>query len=227
MASPDNNAASPARRSTDRDRELQALLADYSFVRDDERQQTLALAALFTILGAVIFAEATQLLGGCDNGGSQCLQTSPIFYALAPAPCFAVLALTILIGTEATMRYAYMLGLEEQIRDRVPKVWLDSPKRPAFSWQEARRPIVVFGAGSFSRFPFPWLYSVMIVPVIAIVLALTIYCTVQIQPASLAILAGSIYAGVSAFLSYAAALGWIADLWLPWPEDDGDKPAKD
>jgi hypothetical protein len=44
------------------------LIADYALLRDDERQHTLALAALFTILVAVAFAEATQLLNHCTAG---------------------------------------------------------------------------------------------------------------------------------------------------------------
>jgi hypothetical protein len=205
----------PSRETTlaNKRERLHALIADYTIARDDERQHTLALGALFTIMVAVVFAEATQLLNHCSASSATCTQIPGIVFAIAPAPAYAVLAFTVLIGTEATMRYAYMVALENQIDECGLGVRLDDLDRPPFSWQRARRPLVIFRAGPLLRFPFPYLFVVMLIPVVLIVAALTIYCLSQITPPLLAIAVGCLYVLASALITYTTALGWRAALW--------------
>jgi hypothetical protein len=193
--------------------EAELLLADYLAVRDDERQQVIAIAALFTILGAVFFAEATQLITSCPAGASGCTRFPALIYAVAPSPTFAVLAMAVLIGAEATLRYGYMLALEDELRSRAPGLRLARLGRPAFSWQEARGPLFVFGEGPFRRFPYPYLFVVMIVPLIALALPLTIYCLLRVHPLLPALAVGVLYALASALLLYGTALAWRADFW--------------
>lgn len=201
---------------------LNALVADYAMLRDDERQHTLALAALFTILVAVVFAEATQLLNNCAAGATTCTRPPNFVFAIAPEPAFAVLAFTVLIGTEATMRYAYMVALERQIDACGLDVRLDELHRPLFSWQRARRPLVIFRAGPFRRFPFPYLFAVMVVPVILIVVVLTAYCLSEIASPPVAIAVAVPYVLAGALIVDATALGWRATLWESGPWDKGE-----
>ena len=202
---------------------LNALIADYAMLRDDERQHTLALAALFTILVAVVFAEATQLLNTCSDGATTCTRPPNFVFAIAPAPAFAVLAYTVLIGTEATMRYAYMVALERQIDTCGLDVRLDELHRPLFSWQRARRPLVIFRAAPFRRFPFPYLFAVMVVPVMLIVVALTASCLCEITSAPVAIAVAVPYVLAGALIVYATILGWRAALWESGPWGDGEQ----
>jgi hypothetical protein len=201
---------------------LQALIADYALLRDDERQHTLALAALFTILVAVVFAEATQLLSHCTAGAASCTSVPGLVFAIAPAPAFAVLAFTVLIGTEATMRYAYMVALEREIDMCGLDLRLDELHRPPFSWQRARRPLVIFRAGPFRRFPFPYLFAVMVAPVVLIVVALTVYCLSQITPPPVALAVAFPYVLSGALIVYATGLGWRAALWESGPWEEGE-----
>lgn len=203
--------------SPDASERLGALLADYTMLRDDERQHPLAIAALFTILVAVVFAEATQFAGDCASSARTCADISPVVFALAPSPAFAVLAMTVLIGAEATMRYAYMDALEREIDACGLDIRLRALDRPLFSWQRARRPLVIFRSAPMRRFPFPYLFVVMVTPLVAIVLALTIFCVAHIAPAPLAVAVSCAYALATVLLIYGTVLGWRGNLWQPWP----------
>lgn len=200
---------------------LRALIADYTMLRDDERQHPLAIAALFTILVAVVFAEATQFAGDCASSAGTCAHVSPVVFALAPSPAFAVLAMTVLMGTEATMRYAYMDALEREIEACGLDIRLRALDRPSFSWQRARRPLVIFRSAPMRRFPFPYLFVVMVTPLVAIVLTLTVFCVSHIASALLAVAVSCAYALAAALLIYGTVLGWRGDLWQPWEEGDG------
>jgi hypothetical protein len=143
-------------------------------------------------------------------------------------PAFAVLAFTVLIGTEATMRYAYMVALERQINMCGLDLRLDELRRPAFSWQRARRPLVIFRVGPFRRFPFPYLIAVMVAPVVLIVVALTVYCLSQISPPPVALAVAPLYVLAGALIVYATGLGWRAALWEsgPWEEGETSRSAR-
>lgn len=200
----------------DTDPRLSALIADYTLMREDERQHPLAIAALFTILVAVVFAEASQILSGCGTASS-CTKIPGAVFAIAPAPVYAVLAMTVLIGAEATMRYAYMVALEQELEERLPETKLAMLDCPSFSWQRARAPLVIFKAGPAQRFPFPYLYIVMLAPLVLIAVALTVYCMAQVTPLGVQIAVSLVYGATAALLVFGTVRAWRAQLWQPWP----------
>jgi hypothetical protein len=202
--------------------QLNALITDYSLARDDERQHTLAIGALYTILVAVVLAEASQFAQACGpSSAADCTQIPGLVYAIAPMPVFAVLALTVLIGTEATMRYAYMVALERRIEELAVGLTLDDLDRPAFSLQRARRPLVVFATASLRRHPFPYLFFFMLAPLAVIAAALTVYCLAQVEPLAILVSAGVFYGVAALLILYCAGLGWVARLWREkWPEKE-------
>jgi hypothetical protein len=207
---------SPARRQD----ELTVLLTDYESARGDERNHTLAIAALFTIEAAIVLGEASQFLRSCHR--ADCTPIPGWLFALAPVPAWAVIALMALVGTEATMRYAYMTALEYEIEARlVPDAAepADVPRLrmlqvPFMFFQRARAPVVVPGAQS-SRwwFPFPFLFGLMVAGVVATVLPLTVYSLIRVGPWWASLLVGIPYVLGLAILGSATVLAWGTFGW--------------
>lgn len=204
--------------------QIEILIADYRVHRDDERQHTLAIAALFTIFAAVVFAEATQIFHSCSLQSHTCVQIPDVVYAIAPGPAFAVLSFMVMIGTEATLRYGYMRALEHEIQVRIAGLELGGLERPPFSFQRIRLPIFTWQAASLRRFPFPYMFAVMGVVLASVVIALTAFCIAQIDALLPAVVVGVVYGGVGLLILYATALGWGA---LGWEQGIWEDPGPD
>lgn len=208
----------------DTHRQIEILIADYAVHRDDERQHSLAIAALFTIFAAIVFAEVTQVFQSCAARSHQCVHIPGVVYALAPAPAFAVLSFMVMIGTEATLRYGYMRALEHEIQTRISGLELTGLGRPPFSFQRMRLPIFTWQAASLRRFPFPYMFAIMGVTLASIVTGLTAYSVAQIDQLVVAIAVGTVYAGVGLLILYATVLGWGG---LGWEQGIWEDPGRE
>jgi hypothetical protein len=178
------------------------LLIAYQIARDDERNLLLVLAALFTLSGTLVFAEATQLF---PSGPRQ--HVAGLIYLLAPAPVFGVLALYVLAGAEATVRYGYLIAVEHELRELGAGGELGVLRIPTFSFERARLGLVISQKPRL-RFPFPSLLFVAAAAVIVVVTALAGVCVQHRGSTAANVIAACVYAMVAGWLVWCACVAW-------------------
>jgi hypothetical protein len=85
----------------------------------------------------------------------------------------------------------------------------------------------LFSSRVIPTVPIPYLFAIMVAPVVLIVVTLTVYCLSQITPLVVALAAALPYVFAGALIVYATGLGWRATLWESGPWEGGEPSPPD
>jgi hypothetical protein len=180
----------------------QALLADYSNCRDDERQSQIAIATMASIAMAYLTAVVALIPDPCplnEIPREACL--SPWIFSLVPLPPFGLIAWVTLQGATATIRSFYLRALErriEAVAEALPGETLDA-KRESLATPSMTRLAMIVWSPRRGITVFRYLQGALLASVSALLLVVIVSALMRIQP---------IYLRVASMFVYGAG-GWL------------------